>query len=194
MQNSHWIDLVRLIPEDQHNKLVLTTLTGVDLNVETILRVDETFLVFRGRISGITDEGRVFFVPYRQIDYLQINRHVMESEIRELFGEPSPAEAARPASGVFAAPSGVFNSVAPTPGSRQGQQAGVATPSLLATPTRPSLPGIAARLLPGTGGGRGSNPPTDSPATDGPTPPRNSILERLRAQRNSVVSTKPPGR
>jgi hypothetical protein len=192
MQNNDWIDLVRRIPEDQHNKLVITTLTGVDLNVEVLLRMDETFLVFRGRISGITDEGRVFFVPYRQIDYLQINRHVKEAEIHELFGDGPAEETARPGSGVFAAPSGVFNAVA-TSGSKQGLSASPATPSAPAqiAPTRPSLPGVAARLSSATVTGRGSNPPAPPPPADGPTPPRNSILERLRAQRNSVVVTKP---
>jgi len=185
MQNNHWTDLLRLIPEDQQNKLVVTTLTGVDLNIEIILRLDETFLVFRGRISGITDEGRVFFVPYRQIDYLQLNRHVKEEEIHAMFGDGPAADAGRPLSGTFeSAPSGVFAAVKPTPGSRQGQSTSPASPSSPA-PTRPSLPGIAAKL---------SNPAIASPVAEGPTPPRNSILERLRAQRNSVATTKPSSR
>ena len=94
MKNTDWIDLVRLIPDDQHNKLVVTTLTGVDLNVEIILRMEEQYIVFRGRISGITDEGRVFFVPYRQIDYMQINRQVKEAEIQaDVRRKPGPVAA-----------------------------------------------------------------------------------------------------
>ena len=37
-------------------------LTRVDLNVEVILRTEQSYLVFRGRVSGITEDGRVFFV------------------------------------------------------------------------------------------------------------------------------------
>src|SRR5436853_3906146 len=98
MQNTDWVDLFRLIPAEHHNTLVVTTLTGVDLNIELLLRTEEHYLVFRGRISGITDEGRVFFVPYRQIDYLQMNRQVKETEIRELYG--GDPEAGSPPSGV----------------------------------------------------------------------------------------------
>jgi hypothetical protein len=186
MKDTHWIDLLRLIPEDQHNKLVVTTLTGVDLNVEMIMRMDETFLVFRGRISGITDEGRVFFVPYRQIDYLQMNRNVRENEIRELFGTNPEMDGDRAQSGALdPAPSGVFAAVTPASGSKQGLSANAPAP------TRPSLPGIAAKLPTLGTGGRGSNPAVPAATADAPTPPRNSILERLRAQRNSVVSIKP---
>jgi hypothetical protein len=179
MTNTDWIDLLRLIPEDQHNKLVVTTLTGVDLNIEVILRTEETFVAFRGRISGITDEGRVFFVPYRQIDYLQINRQVKEAEIHEMFGGMAPAgDAGRAPSGVFAAP---------TAGSKQGAVAPT-------SPSKQSFAGIAARLSGITSPNRESVIAPPPPAGEGPTPPRNSILERLRAQRNSVVTTKPSGR
>ncbi|HEX4589812.1 MAG TPA: hypothetical protein VH120_07780 [Gemmataceae bacterium] len=197
MTNTDWIDLVRLIPQEQHNTLVVTTLTGVDLNVETILRSEETYMVFRGRISGITDEGRVFFVPYRQIDYLQMNRQVKEAEIRLMYGE-SPDAMAEGADVNTAETAGIFESVVTTSASRQGaMHASPATPSspAPAVPSRPSLPGVAARLANAVIG-RNSTPPqpTAANASEAPTPPRNSILERLRAQRNSVVSSKPPGR
>jgi hypothetical protein len=195
MQNHDWIELVGLIPEDQRNKLVLTTMTGVDLNVELVLRLEKDYIVFRGRISGITDEGRVFFVPYRQIDYMQMNRQVKEAEIHDLYGDGPTVEVAQPTADVFAAPSGVFNAMA-TSASRQGANVSPATPSAPAQvgPARPSLPGVSARLLTVPGTGRGSNPPAPAPDSDTPTPPRNSILERLRAQRNSIVATKTPAR
>jgi hypothetical protein len=195
MQNTDWIDLVRIIPEDQHNMLVLTTMTGIDLNVELIIRVEASYLVFRGRVSGITDEGRVFFLPFAQIDYMQLNRQVKEAEIRKMYGDETEPEIKEPASGVFAAPSGVFNAVLPSGGSRNGVSISPATPSAPAPaiPTRPSMPGIVARLSTAGTNGRKSNPPAPAVA-EAPTPPRNSILERLRAQRNSVVSPKPAGR
>src|SRR5438270_826112 len=87
MQPHDWIELFRLIPADQHSTLVLTTASGIDLNLDIILRTEPNYLVFRGRVSGITDEGRVFFLPYGQIDFFQINRTVKEVEIRRLFGE-----------------------------------------------------------------------------------------------------------
>jgi hypothetical protein len=211
MISEDWIEILRVIPEEQHNTLVVTTLTGVDLNIEVVLRAEPTYLCFRGRVSGQTDDGRVFFLPYRQIDYLQINRIVKETEIRAMFGDAPDSLAGQSPSGVFAgaSPSGVFAAL-----SHHGLTTSPASPSAPASaiPTRPSLPGIAARLANGNGAGQAiagrlSNGPSPRPANsppngytngtppaDGPTPPRNSILERLRAQRNSVVSTKPQGR
>src|SRR5205085_122349 len=72
------------------------------------------YLVFRGRVSGITDEGRVFFLPYAQIDFLQINRQVKEVEIRRLFGELIDDQVGRPAS---ATGSGTFPSASTQSGS-----------------------------------------------------------------------------
>src|SRR5438477_9786838 len=93
MQNNDWIEVFRLIPTDQHNPLVLTTVSGIDLNIESVLRTESSMLVFRGRVSGSTDDGRVFFLPYRQIDFLQINRFVKETEITEMFEKARQAAA-----------------------------------------------------------------------------------------------------
>jgi hypothetical protein len=184
MQHTDWIDLLRLIPTEQHNTLVVTTLTGVDLNVETILRIEEQYLVFRGRVSGITDEGRVFFVPFRQIDFLQMNRYVKEAEVRRLYGEDPGSETTSPLSETITG--GSRQGLAIPSGSRQGT--GGSTPA----PTRPSsLPGIAAKLS-GAPGAR--LPEQQDNEAEALTPPRNSILERLRAQRTSVLSNKPLGR
>jgi hypothetical protein len=186
MQNTDWVDLLRLIPVEHHNTLVVTTLTGVDLNIELLLRTEEHYLVFRGRISGITDEGRVFFVPYRQIDYLQMNRQVKETEIRRLYGEDPSAEPSSSLSGAFtAATADSRQGITTSAGSKQG----TSTPA--PAPTRPSqLVGIAAKLSTAPG----ANPPQEESAADALTPPRNSILERLRAQRTSVLTNKPLGR
>src|SRR5262245_46355197 len=229
MQNHDWIELFRLIPAEQHNILVLTTLSGVDLSIDTIIRTESNYLVFRGRVCGNTDEGRVFFLPYRQIDFLQINRQVKEAEVRELFGGPTeePSEAAAepvdalstpgtytatsPKSGQFPAVSTGSSPgvpVAPTPqpapvrgappgvAARVSNVPGVAVPRLSNVPTSALHPQTASRhssvptaalIPPGTGhsgNGSGEQPP--------PAPPRNSILERLRAQRNSILPPRPP--
>src|SRR5687767_7403308 len=128
MLSEDWIELLAMVPESQQNSLVLTTLTGVDLNIETILRAEPSYLVFRGRVSGQTDDGRVFFLPYRQIDYLQINRQVKEEEVRAMYGdttEPS-SPAAVPAAFAAAARSGAFPAL--TTSSLQGLSSSPASP------------------------------------------------------------------
>ena len=179
------------------------------------MRTELTFVVFRGRVCGNTDEGRVFFLPYRQIDFLQINRAVKEAEIRQLFGEsesprsglvaPPPGSAlgltipVPPKSGlhIVAAP-GSSPQVIPLapqipaaalrpPGPRPILPVSrVPTAPAAAHPAGSTLSNVpAAALIPPGGAGNGSIPPA---------PPRNSILERLRAQRNAILPPRPPGR
>src|SRR5436305_5413316 len=85
MANSDWIELFQLIPPEQHNTLLLVTQSGVNLGIELVIRTEPSYLVFRGRVCGNTDEGRVFFLPYTHIDYVNINRNVKEEEIREIY-------------------------------------------------------------------------------------------------------------
>ncbi len=94
MQNSEWIELFHLIPAEQQGILMITTVSGIDLNIEMILRTEPSVLVFRGRVVGSTDaDGRVFFLPYKQIDFVYMNRFVRENEVQEMFEK---AIAARP--------------------------------------------------------------------------------------------------
>ena len=83
MTNSDWIELFQLIPPEQHNTLMLVTESGVNLGIELVIRTEASYLVFRGRVCGNTDEGRVFFLPYAHIDYININRIVKEQEMSE---------------------------------------------------------------------------------------------------------------
>jgi len=204
MQNLNWIDLFRLIPESRHNTLVLTTLSGVDLAIETVLRTEQTYLVFRGRVCGQTDDGRIFFLPYRQVDFLRINRSVTEAEIKELLDAPIEAlnsemtmDPQESVSG-FGPDSG-FTGDSASASSGQVAAAAVRSPA----PTRMSPPGRASN--PAAGGvPAGANGPmavAPAPASVGTngnsspaTAPRNSILERLRAQRNAVVPSRSPQR
>jgi hypothetical protein len=195
MQNHDWIELFRLIPEDQHNCLVLTTRGGEYLSIDTILRTELSYLVFRGRVRGQTDEGRVFFLPYQQIDFLQINRIVAEAEIRELYGEPlsggssiqSPGSGVTvmagpksaivgPGSSVAGAPVAAGSSLHPASISRAGT-AGGRPSNVPAAALRPAANSAAAAP--------GDNGNASAPAQ------RNSILERLRAQRNAAVPPRP---
>ncbi len=92
MQASAWIGLLRRIPPEQHDSLVLMTSMGMEISLQVVIRTDEDFLVIRGRLAGTTDTGRVFFVPYDQINYLGYHKEVSEAKIRALFGEEVPAE------------------------------------------------------------------------------------------------------
>lgn len=203
MKNQDWIELIRLFPEAEQNTLVLTTISGVDLNVEMILRTEPNYLVFRGRVSGQLEDGRAFFLPYSQIDFLQMNREVREVEIRSIYGEriedlralrdsailsPPTAEPEMAAELLPATPSSPSTPVpvvAARPSSHHLPLR--ATPSVTSPGQRPvNVPAAALHPNPAMAQRNANAADQEDEAT-----PRNSILERLRAQRNSAMPQKP---
>jgi hypothetical protein len=192
MQNNDWIELFHLIPPEQQNILVLTTASGIDLNIEMILRTEPSVLVFRGRVQGSTDDGRVFFLPYRQIDFLQMNRFVRENEIQEMFSKVAPPQPA--ADKPPERPSRVFASTTSPHSSAIYSSTGDAPRAAPAPAVRLSGSQLGrlqtSMLVPDEAGAEAGNGQPGEP----PAPPRSSILERLRAQRNAVMPPQPPPR
>ena len=87
MQTRSWMKLLQRIPSEQHDILVLLTSIGVEINLQRIMRMEDEFLVVRGRLAGTTDTGRVFFIPYSQINYLGFNKDISEAQLQGLFSE-----------------------------------------------------------------------------------------------------------
>ncbi len=108
MQNSAWINLLRRLPPEQHATLVVVTSVGVEISIQNILRIEEDHVVLRGRLAGTTDTGRGYFLPYSQINYLGLQKHVTEAEISALYGEAPQvvvAVASKAEEGIAAPPS-----------------------------------------------------------------------------------------
>jgi hypothetical protein len=82
--------MFRLIPPAQQDSLVLMTAAGIEIALQTVVRLEESYLVVRGRMAGTTDTGRLFFVPYDQITYVGVQKVLAEAEIQALLGEPGP--------------------------------------------------------------------------------------------------------
>src|SRR5262245_52810960 len=99
MQSMVWRDLIARIPPKQHDKLVVVTNVGIEITAQEIIRMEDDFLVIRGRISGTSDTGRLFFVPFDQITYVGILKALLESEIAEIVGAPGPQPTAAAAPG-----------------------------------------------------------------------------------------------
>jgi hypothetical protein len=87
-----WIALLRRIPHNQQNTLAITTTTGIEVNVQDILRIEEDHLVIRGRQAGTTASGRVYFIPYQQLCFLCIQQELKEAQLRTLY-DPSAGAA-----------------------------------------------------------------------------------------------------
>lgn len=102
MNNLEWIEMLRVIPIEQQNELVLVLKNGSEIAVDTFFRFEPNFLVLRGRVGGTTDEGRGFFVPYEQMLYYRIERVVNIAHLGDIMGEeaaklePIPAPAPTP--------------------------------------------------------------------------------------------------
>lgn len=124
MTSAEWIDMFRLIPEAEHGKLMIVLRNGIELCVDTLIRYEDSFLVLRGRQGGTVEESRGFFVPYDQMLCLRLDRILHVEEIEEFFGTPSA-------------------SMTPT----QTGDGPLVPPSARPTPTVPTDPAVASRLL-----------------------------------------------
>ena len=130
MHNAAWVKLLRHIPEKEHSNLMLVTTGGTEITIQCLLRLDPECLALRGRLSGSTDAGRVFFVPYSHIDYFGFQQPLKEVEFHELFNN---LELLGPAAPLVAAASAADPSEpAPVPAAPVG-------PSAHPTPTRSPL-------------------------------------------------------
>lgn len=199
MTQTDWIELLQLIPEDQHNQLIVMSQTGIELSIDLLLRTEPAYFVFRGRVCGNVDDGRVFFFPYNQITCVYLNRVVKEKEITDLFSDnshsietPLPGEAfddnhqVEPVQlpAVTQNPTPIL--IPPMTANSSGPVQRPAPMPAIKLP--PNVP--AAALQPPAVNPRGSNPiipalipPVPAASNDASTP-KGSILERLRAQRN----------
>lgn len=100
MQGAAWTNILRLIPVDQHDKLVLITHNNTEIHLQGILHHDRDHMIVRGRLAASTDAGRVFFIPFDQVHYLAFRNPMKESDVLALLGldgtpvSPPPAAAA----------------------------------------------------------------------------------------------------
>jgi len=77
-------------------KLVIVLKSGQGVNVETVFRYEDTYMVVRGRENGSNDENRAFFLAYEEISYARLERIVMLHELEKMYGTTTPVNAAVP--------------------------------------------------------------------------------------------------
>jgi hypothetical protein len=91
MQGSVWTDLLRRIPAQLHDSLALGLVTGEEVVVQQLIRMEDDFLVVRGRMAGTTAEGRVMIVPFSHMSAIAFNKPMMEPEVQAIFGKAASA-------------------------------------------------------------------------------------------------------
>jgi hypothetical protein len=159
MQGKAWMELIAKIPAVQLDGLGLITSSGVEINIQTIFRMEEDYILLRGRLMGTTDAGRIFFVPYDQINCLVYQRLLKDHEVEAWFGAPMPSTMAAPVETVPAAESApeetpvmqplstaTGTGAAPLPGKaaileRLRKRTGAVGPGMI----KPTLPGASAQ-------------------------------------------------
>jgi hypothetical protein len=90
MENGGWVDLLRLVPEKLHDKLLLMTADGSEVAVQNLIRLEPQYVVLRGRIAGTSDTGLAFFIPYDRIAFVRFLKPVPEAVIYGLYGVTPP--------------------------------------------------------------------------------------------------------
>ncbi len=83
---NHWREMLAKIPETQYPGLSLFTSTGLEISVGDIIRIEESYLIIRGRISGM-DLVRFLFLPFDKLELLATQVTVREKMVREWWGE-----------------------------------------------------------------------------------------------------------
>ena len=170
MNSAAWISLFKRIPLAQHDKLSLVTTIGIELNIQNLMRLEEEYAVIRGRLAGTTDAGRLYFIPYDQINYLGVLRAVKEAEVEAMFG-----------------PGSLLPIASATPGQDQNAPA-LVTPAAAAEPQTPEPTPDPEAVT------------SADEVTPAPEPPKSgfraipdkaALLERLRL-RARVGTSKPP--
>lgn len=91
MQAAVWKSLLQRVPEPLHASLMVMTAAGTEINIQTIVHMDEDVLVLRGRLAGSTDMGRIFFIPYEGLDHVGFYKEVADASLRDILGLAPPA-------------------------------------------------------------------------------------------------------
>lgn len=158
MDAASWIDLVQIIPQDLHDGLCVVMQSGLELNLQSILRLEERFMVCKGRMTGSTEGGITFFLPYDQITCLAYPKPLKEDVLHSWFGE-APAAVEMP-SEALAEPA--VEEKAPSP------PAPVAKPAPLPARPAPAKPAPAPAVA------------SSAVLTSNILPAKAAMIERLR--------------
>jgi hypothetical protein len=87
MRREDVLDILDKIPTEDLNKTILTLRGGGSITIDVIIRIEDDYLIIRGREGGTNDEGRGFFVPFDELLFVKIDRIVSAYEVKKMYGE-----------------------------------------------------------------------------------------------------------
>jgi len=87
MQSDSWIALLRRIPANLHDGLILTLTTGSEVVVQRFVKLDPDVAILRGRMAGTQDNGRLVLLPYSNLIAINFTRRLSDEEVDNVFGK-----------------------------------------------------------------------------------------------------------
>ncbi len=86
MLNLAWDTLLRRIPINFHEGLVLATTSGAELVTQNIIQIDKKYVIIRGRPAGTTEAGKIMLIPFDQVVYLSFKQPLTNPQVKAIFG------------------------------------------------------------------------------------------------------------
>ncbi len=90
--NQAWVTLFRRIPADLHDGLIVGLRSGVEIAIQTILKLEPDFIILRGRLTGTQEGGKILLIPYAEMTVLSLGRPLKDTEVEEIFGKGDPID------------------------------------------------------------------------------------------------------
>lgn len=154
MHASGWIDLIHTIPADLHGSLTFLMQNRSEVNTQNVVRLEEQFIVCRGRFAGSTENGIIFFLPYDQIAAIVVNKPTKAEAVDAWFPNPPcySLEVEVASTVVPEAMEPEAEPAAPAPAAAPGlaPAAGPVAPKpAVAAPPKPVVPTVPAKPAPG---------------------------------------------
>jgi hypothetical protein len=94
MQSASWIALLRRIPANLHDGMILSLTTGSEVVVQRFVKLDADVAILRGRMAGTQDNGRLVILPYNNFIAINFTRRLSDEEVEAIFGKNTQAFAA----------------------------------------------------------------------------------------------------
>lgn len=166
-----WVALIRQIPPTLHDCLVLITATGAEIMIQKILVLEQDYMVFRGRMSGVQDGGMVMVMPFDQISNLAFNKRMLEPEVRQIFSNSE------------------FVASAPDKTDAEKDAAAAAQAPISPTQTREEMEHDAAQVVLATASTNDPSPTPAEPIAKPTQPSKSTLLARLRERLSGQSKT-----
>jgi hypothetical protein len=136
MIDAVWVQVLQRIPADYYDSLAVITVTGAELVIQQIFKIERDFMVMRARTSGTGDLGRTVIIAFSQIDFVAFNKKMTEEEVLKVFGEPMP-EIALPQPAAYQPVAYAMPPSAPPPAAFNGFNVSKPAPAAAAAPVEP---------------------------------------------------------